>query len=105
MPAPHGTLVDLSTIQKQIGMLERYLGRNAMPASQTIATLILSEFTAINTAIQAASINTQLSITPTLSIRWDYTPDPAIANSDGSAGPTNVTITGPEVPSGPNPPI
>lgn len=94
MPAPHGTLVDLDTIQKHIGMLKRYLGRNAMSASKTVSTLILTEITAINTAIQAASINTGLSADPTLALRFDYNPDPGIANDDGSQGPNNVTVTG-----------
>lgn len=94
MPAPHGTLVDLDTLQKQLGMLKRYLGRNAMSAAKTISALIYSELGTINTLIQGASINTSLSSDPTLSLRFDYTPDPGIANDDGSAGPTNVTSTG-----------
>jgi hypothetical protein len=65
-----------------------------MSAAKTVSALILSEFTTLNTAIQAASINTQLSVDPTLSIRFDINPDPGIPNSDGTAGPNSTVITG-----------
>lgn len=97
MPAPHGTVTDLNTLQKQLGMLKLLLGRNAISAAKTLSTLIYSELGTINTAIQAATINTGLSASPTLNLRFEYTPDPGIANSDGTAGPTTVTITGKEL--------
>lgn len=91
--SPHGTQVDLNILQKQLGMLKMYLGRNAMSAAKTLSALIVSELGTINTAIQAASTNTGLSADATLALRFDYTPDPGVANSDGTAGATNVTIT------------
>lgn len=94
MPAPAGLIVDLSTIEKQIGMLKMYLGRNSVSAYKTVSALILSEMTTINSAIQASTINTGLSEDPTLSLRFDYDPDPGIASNDGTQGPNNVVITG-----------
>lgn len=94
MPAPNGTQVDLNTIQKQIGFLKSFLSRNAMTAAHTLSALLLSEITTLNTAIQAATINTQLPADPTLSLRFEINPDPGIASQNGTQGPTNTTITG-----------
>ena len=94
MAAPRGVLVDLDTIQKQIGWLKRYLQRNAMTSAHTLSALIESEMDTIDAAIQAQTQANALYADPTLSLNWDINPDPGIANSDGSAGADGATFTG-----------
>lgn len=92
--APSGTLTDLNIIIRQIGWLKRAIQRNAMTSAKTISALIEAELDTIDTLIQGADGMDDLSTSPTLSLNFDLNPDFGIANSDGSAGPDVVVITG-----------
>lgn len=72
MPAPGtGTNVDLNTICRYIGAVKKALINNDLTNAKTFSSYVLTNYTTINTAIQAATLNTQLSASPTLDITAD----------------------------------
>lgn len=78
MPAPQGTIVDLNVIQKRIGRLKNLIQRAGRKAdgtaaaevalAKTLAADILTDYTSLNTAIQAMTTNLNLSASPSLDI-------------------------------------
>lgn len=68
MPAPHGTLVDINTLIKRLGRLKLQLQRDKMSVAKTLSADILTDLTAVDTDIQAATTMADLSADPTLSL-------------------------------------
>lgn len=75
MAAPHGTCVDINIIIRDLGILKKLCQRNIIAAGQSLpddplaedlSATILTNVTALNVLIQAASDNQDLNADPTL---------------------------------------
>ena len=74
MGSYHGTEIDVNTLCKRLKRAVRYLSRNQMTYAQDLLTTCVSNLSTINSAVQAADDQTDLSSDPALAIHDDIDP-------------------------------